>query len=275
MLDDAIDSVPNSAPPSRSQKSISSESTALLYKYGQEVGPSSLRSSGSFGGKLGISQSYDQFLQSQSQSQHSFGNDDETMISQVTSSNLRIPSKPLKMVSGSQFRLTTKGTGPCPSCEALERTNKKSKETIRALKLQILRMEENFKDLKYAKNRDSFSSTESLKISADSSFVPSEDKELAQRYNALEEELAKLKKVLAYERNINDGMRHSLEEAKTTHQTEMKKMNDELLLTSNKNRNMEETISSLQRTKADFELKILMYKQQLEKAQQELEEALL
>lgn len=270
-----MDSVPNSAPPSRSQKSISSESTALLYKYGQEVGPSSLRSSGSFGGKLGISQSYDQFLQSQSQSQHSFGNDDETMISQVTSSNLRIPSKPLKMVSGSQFRLTTKGTGPCPSCEALERTNKKSKETIRALKLQILRMEENFKDLKYAKNRDSFSSTESLKISADSSFVPSEDKELAQRYNALEEELAKLKKVLAYERNINDGMRHSLEEAKTTHQTEMKKMNDELLLTSNKNRNMEETISSLQRTKADFELKILMYKQQLEKAQQELEEALL
>lgn len=315
-----------------SQKSIASDSTALLYRYGQEIGSSSLKSSFSAGtmgtGGLSMSlgqaparlintvhgsmfppganpQNYDQFLlqQSQSQQQQYFGNngilpmtagymnsnatrssftsntgdDEHSLMSQVTAANtLQLRNKPLKVVSGSQFRLTTKGAGPCPNCDALEKTNKKNKELIRTLKLQILRMEQNFKDLKYMKPMNSSQPDTGLKVSTDNSgLVESDDKEWETRCATLEEELVKLKKVLAYERNINENMRTNLEEAKKLHTSEMKQMSDDCLLANNRCRNMEETITQLRNSKADFELRILQLKTQLDKTQRELEEALL
>lgn len=303
------------------QKSVASDATALLYRYGQEIGSTSLKSSfsaGSIGsGSLTMNpaqlprmmtgppsgsmmfppgsnpQNYEQFLQAQHMVQlaqlaqpfnatrgsftSSLGDyDEQSMMSQATTANQGGASrnnKPLKVVSGSQFRLTTKGSGPCPNCDALDKANKKNKELIRTLKLQIIRMEENFKDLKYMKANNATQPDPGLKLSTDNNtLVVSEDKEWEARCQALEDELAKLKKVLAYERNINESMRSNLEEAKKLHTSEMKQMSDDCLLANNRCRNMEETITQLRNSKADFELRILQLKTQLDKTQRELEE---
>jgi hypothetical protein len=162
--------------PSRnsSQKSVGSDSTALLYRYGQEIGSSSIKSSfsaGTLGTGLSMSmnqlparminssggimypsgmnpQNYEQFLLHQAHLQQqqpmntvnagqslarssfssSIADDEHSLLSQVTAGNTtQLRNKPLKVVSGSQFRLTTKGTGPCPHCEVLEKTNKKNR----------------------------------------------------------------------------------------------------------------------------------------------------
>lgn len=305
------------------QKSVGSDATALLYRYGQEIGSTSLKSSFSAGsiGTGGLTmnpallprmmtgppssgsvmfppgsnpQSYEQFLQAQHMVQlaqlaqpfnatrgsftSSLGDyDEQSLMSQATTANQGVASrnnnKPLKVVSGSQFRLTTKGSGPCPNCDALDKANKKNKELIRTLKLQIIRMEENFKDLKYMKANNATQPDPGLKLSTDNNtLVVSEDKEWEARCQALEDELAKLKKVLAYERNINESMRTNLEEAKKLHTSEMKQMSDDCLLANNRCRNMEETITQLRNSKADFELRILQLKTQLDKTQRELEE---
>jgi hypothetical protein len=47
-----------------------------------------------------------------------------------------------KMVCGSQYRMPQRNHTPCDNCSQLTVTNKKHKETIRTLKLQITRLEE-------------------------------------------------------------------------------------------------------------------------------------
>jgi chromosome segregation ATPase len=70
-------------------------------------------------------------------------------------------------------------------------------------------------------------------------------------------------------------MRSNLEEAKKLHTSQMKEMGDDCLLANNRCRNMEDTIMQLRNSKAEFELRILQLKTQLDKTQRELEEALL
>eukprot|EP01033_Poteriospumella_lacustris_P010055 gene10055-7183_t len=307
------------------QKSVGSDATALLYRYGQEIGSTSLKSSfsaGSIGsGSLTMNpahlprmmtgppssgsvlfppgsnpQSYEQFLQAQHMVQlaqlaqpfnatrgsfaSSLGDyDEQSLMSHATAANQGVASrsnnKPLKVVSGSQFRLTTKGSGPCPNCDAMDKANKKNKELIRTLKLQIIRMEENFKDLKYMKANNTTQPDPGLKLSTDNNtLVVSEDKEWEARCQALEDELAKLKKVLAYERNINENMRTNLEEAKKLHTSEMKQMSDDCLLANNRCRNMEETITQLRNSKVAMQerdaLKTLLSGKETENFQKQM-----
>lgn len=47
-----------------------------------------------------------------------------------------------KMVCGSQYRMPQRAISPCENCDLLTSSNKKQKETIRGLKLQITRLEE-------------------------------------------------------------------------------------------------------------------------------------
>jgi chromosome segregation ATPase len=137
-------------------------------------------------------------------------------------------------------------------------------------------LEENFKDLKYLKTNNSLQPDAGMKLSTDTGgLVESDEREWEARSAMLEEELAKLKKVLAYERNINENMRSNLEEAKKLHTSQMKEMGDDCLLANNRCRNMEDTIMQLRNSKAEFELRILQLKTQLDKTQRELEEALL
>lgn len=280
-----------------SQKSISSENTALLYKYGSIVGSSStsissfktpirnLRTANNlprlFGsqtaGTIPTASEENHHTQRSSSGDAMDAPDDESMMS-LQSSIAMSKGKSMKLVCGSQFRLVSKSNQTCMQCELMEKANRKSKENIRILKLQILRMEENFKDLKYSKGRDGVGAESggAMKVSLDANLQPvSEDPEHAQRCALIEEELAKLRKTMSYERGINDGLRHSLEEAKKNGQAELARVKDESLLATNRNRNMEETIASLRASKSENELTILRYKQQLERTEQRLEDALL
>jgi hypothetical protein len=255
------------------QKSLSSDNTAVLYRFGQEIGTVPIRNSlPTTLPKMGNSANLEQLIA------HGYNQDDEnSYISQITNNlqQLKPASKTLKLVSGSQFRLQTKGVQPCQQCEIFEKMNKKNKETIRSLKLQLLRMEENFKDLKYTKVRDSAQS-DTMKISLDTnSFVHSDDTELNQRCDALEDEVTKLKKVLQYERSIKDSMRNSLEETKRNSSAEIKRLSDEATLAINRSRNMEETITLLRSLQIEYEAKVNYYKDDLEKTEQQLQDALL
>jgi predicted nucleic acid-binding Zn-ribbon protein len=115
-----------------------------------------------------------------------------------------------------------------------------------------------------------------MKISLDTnSFVHSDDTELNQRCDALEDEVTKLKKVLQYERSIKDSMRNSLEETKRNSSAEIKRLSDEATLAINRSRNMEETITLLRSLQIEYEAKVNYYKDDLEKTEQQLQDALL
>ena len=59
-----------------------------------------------------------------------------------------------KLVHGSQFRMPQRLAPPCEQCDVLSNNMKKSKETIRSLKLQISRLEEKLYDKKGNNNNN-------------------------------------------------------------------------------------------------------------------------
>jgi hypothetical protein len=60
-------------------------------------------------------------------------------------------NRPQKTVSGAQFRLPMKDYFKCQSCHSLDQVNKRAKETIRSLKLQITRFEDTIRELRKTK----------------------------------------------------------------------------------------------------------------------------
>ena len=64
----------------------------------------------------------------------------------------RSQKQPQKLVSGSQFRITGKGESRCEDCQLLGGNLKKSRETIRSLKVQLARLEDKYVGLRKSKN---------------------------------------------------------------------------------------------------------------------------
>lgn len=60
--------------------------------------------------------------------------------------------QPQKLVSGSQFRITGKGESRCEDCQIMGGNLKKSRETIRGLKVQLARLEDKYVGLRKSKN---------------------------------------------------------------------------------------------------------------------------
>lgn len=87
----------------------------------------------------------------------------------LVTTKLRIGKPPLKLVSGSQFRnLPGKDFHRCENCEDLDRLNKKGKETVRSLRLQLQRLEDNYSGLKKTKGQFDVSGTSVGTKTADS-----------------------------------------------------------------------------------------------------------
>ncbi len=60
--------------------------------------------------------------------------------------------QPQKLVSGSQFRITGKAESRCEDCQIMGANLKKSRETIRGLKVQLARLEDKYVGLRKSKN---------------------------------------------------------------------------------------------------------------------------
>jgi hypothetical protein len=147
--------------------------TSVLYKYGKEASiidqERSVRSSGSLVSVKGLrhraqsSQSMDSAAVSEIKSAESVARDASTVsysedphVQFLINKEHNKGKLSQKLVSGSQFRNTTKlGATKCEQCFIFDRVNKKHKETIRGLRLQIARLEEQNHDLKRFKTNDS------------------------------------------------------------------------------------------------------------------------
>jgi chromosome segregation ATPase len=233
----------------------SSEGNSLLYRYGQEMNsngfPPAVVPPLGLGGSVDYSSLPDTTK----------FNDEDSVLSQITSLS-KIRPKTLKVVSGSQFRLTTKGFSSCDQCELLDKANKKNKELIRSLKLQLLRMEESFKDLKYSRSLDLQLSE--AQQSTDNHPKNSDGGAPSKKVERLEEEVLKLKKLLAFERNTNEALRQSLEEQQTRHENEASQLKLEIDKNSKVNAALAVNIHDLEHKLNDANAEISFLKQQME-----------
>lgn len=224
------------APPRRKlsldNRSLVSEGTTRLFKYGHEVPPEY---------SLSKSKTLPTSLSSQCSSASTESLNMNLPLDSLLPRDRPLSSKPqnLRVVSGAQFRLLHKGNQlkSCEQCEQFDRIHRKDKETIRALKLQINRIQSHYEDLKYTRNTDGVASSSSLnqnsKISpASSSPMPesaaiSDDSDLSRKLQQVEDELGKIKRLLAFERSSGDALRQNMEEQKRAFASELQRVEQE------------------------------------------------
>ena len=191
-----------------------------------------------------------------------------------------------KLVSGSQFRNTTKlGMGKCEQCTVFDRVNKKHKETIRSLRLQIARLEETAHDLRRLKANDmghhvalkgssSSIATGGSTLAASMASVDEEELEdiqyLANKCETYEADLAKMKKMLIYERTLNEGLRKTLDETRTGLREELASAQLQVGKLTEEHAKEKERREGLQVAHDDLAMTLLRYKQQLERTENKL-----
>lgn len=259
-------------------RSSYSDATSVLYKYGKEAEPkgkfqlptlSSTMGTSSFNGSFnGSTDSRD--LTNDKSLKLLERSDDESVMTNFANTK----AKSMRLVSGSQFRYLNKGNiHNCEQCDMYEKINRKHKETIRSLKLQLARMEENFKDLKFTRSVDNLI-MEHKPNNNEPVYKDEHDFNMTKKCESLEEELSKTRKLLAYERSTNDALRLSLEEARNTLQIETEKFQFETEKQNHIRKSNEETIHQYKLTNHDLENTIILLKQQLEKLEKGYRESI-
>lgn len=71
---------------------------------------------------------------------------DRFKVGSQLSASQPLQSQSGKVVYGSQFRIPPKASAPCEMCDQLDKGLRKSKETIRSLRMQIAKLEEKLHD---------------------------------------------------------------------------------------------------------------------------------
>jgi len=180
-----------------------------------------------------------------------------------------------KLVSGSQFRNTTKVLPRCEMCAVGERVNRKNKETIRSLRLQIARLEEQNHDLRRSKSSE-IAQHMTLKSKEELDEEELEGIEyLAKQIENKEEEVAKLKKMLTYERSLNEGMRKTLDETRTGLKEELAACQAENVTLKATCESEIEKRQTMERSLNETTSTLMQYKQQLERSENKLSDAML
>lgn len=98
-----------------------------------------------------------------------------------------------KLVHGSQFRMPQRLAPPCEQCDVLSNNLKKSKETIRSLKLQISRLEERLHDKRPSYNSNTIERDPATDISAEYENLKTMYNNLVRKNKDMESELNKVK----------------------------------------------------------------------------------
>ncbi len=263
------------------------DSATLLYRYGQDtstksskVMPSSIPSLGRTGHRASsgsiLSENTEAYIDKLKQGGGSvYSTEMSPFIDNTNHVNFLIDMErnknkgQIKMVSGSQFRIPLKDHSRCENCEMSNQSMKKLKEAIRSLKLQITRQEEQLHQLKMSKKSDHFSSvnqnkSESGRPSSGDELNDDKDSvdQLKQRCVYYEEELIKTKKVLQFERQTNETVKKASDDIKNTLNLEILDLKNALVLLTT-----DHLVESLNH-------KLLDYKQQLEKSENKLSDAL-
>lgn len=192
-----------------------------------------------------------------------------------------------KTVSGSQFRMPLKDVPRCDTCDGLNSQNKKMKEVIRSLKLQITRLEEKCHDLKMSKNghgdfpvhsSGSFSASvksENMLNSSHNDDSITNAIDLIRRCELLEEDLAKNKKLVQLERNSLEVLKKTHEDTKTSLNLDLLDRKNEILALTKELNAFKELHKNQESVIDHMNSNLLTYKQQLEKTENKLSDALM
>lgn len=192
-----------------------------------------------------------------------------------------------KTVSGSQFRMPLKDVPRCDTCDGLNSQNKKMKEVIRSLKLQITRLEEKCHDLKMSKNghgdfpvhsSGSFSASvksENMLNSSHNDDNITNAIDLIRRCELLEEDLAKNKKLVQLERNSLEVLKKTHEDTKTSLNLDLLDRKNEILALTKELNAFKELHKNQESVIDHMNSNLLTYKQQLEKTENKLSDALI
>lgn len=259
--------------------------TSVLYKYGREipssVRPGALKNSIPSLGK----QRQAHVVQTSTEVSNELRTDtvDPENASVTEEAHLQFltnkDSRPQKIVSGSQFRNITKAVfHRCEQCGILDRANKKHKETLRTLRLQIARLEEQCHDLRRSKNTDAAHyhiASKAAQQAIDSGLNTEGEEYLSKQCEMYEEELNKIKKILTFERTANEGLRNTLEEARNTSKQELTDAHAEITRLRADLDNARGKADLYRKHHEESMVSLLQYKQQLEKAENKLSDCML
>jgi hypothetical protein len=149
-----------------------------------------------------------------------------------------ISGKPLRVVSGAQFRLLSHHKpSNCEHCEHFERLHRKDKETVRSLKLQIMRLDESFKELKYNSNkidRSELNSAPQQQSLHEEQQQPTQllslhkDPRTMHKLQQQSEELDKCRRLLQAERNTTEALRQGLEDQRHRYAADTQRLQREV-----------------------------------------------
>eukprot|EP01038_Epipyxis_sp_PR26KG_P011813 gene11813-15810_t len=183
-----------------------------------------------------------------------------------------------KLVSGSQFRMINNNySHKCDQCEILDKQNKKSKEIIRTLKLQIARYEEKLHEMKLKNNNIS----DSRSYSTDQNehilnHYSIEYDKIIKKCEAQEEEISRLKKLISSSTpshsstarmnaalldETNNKLKNEIIELKN----EIQRLEDIIKKNANEKKENDRTINNLNAS-------LTSYKAQLEKSEGRINE---
>jgi hypothetical protein len=285
----------NTSTSNGSNSVIVNQGTSLLYKFGHEVGTVGLTSTAiknhlpnsipSLGRNKASRGSFTDSRDPTELAESSFYGDEALINNNNNNSHTQFivnmdkarASKSVKLVSGSQFRLTTKDNIKCEHCDLLEKVNKKTKETVRSLKLQLTRLEEKFHELKLSKSAsDSLSLIQKTMENKDNNNnnnnntnIDDNIDKLIKKCEIYEDEINKLKKIISIEKISHDNYRKNFDEIKNILKTE-------ILDTKNINKELEKELNMLKTEISEKDLNILhlheiinSYKLQLESKNKE------
>lgn len=263
----------NEPPETKLSKSMSlNDPNPLLYRFGHETNQQSSRRnslSRSIHSNNDRINHISEFSDSLSDFYDTIPTEDESHIKFLLNlEKNRVKSQ--KFVSGSQFRNFGKDHSRCLQCDYNEKLVKKSKETIRTLKLQLGRLEDSYRDLKKSKiidNNSSLLNIRSMSTNDDSLCNQEEYNNLIKKYEAMEEEFSRLKRSLNFEKSSNESLKKSFEEAKNSSKQEISELNK-------KNQVLEEEIDILREQNGEnlkhlkeMNSTLLLYRKQLEKSE--------
>ena len=157
----------------------------------------------------------------------------QSIYSSRSRNNKKAPRPPQKLVSGSQFRFLNKEQHlKCDQCDVFDKVIKKNKETVRSLKFQLARLEEQYHDLKLSKSFETLNNSNvNLKLQ-DNSNEQKQNKQSCEICIGLEHEIGKLSRLLAYERTSNEGLRKAFFDLRGTLEGEINtgSLNNERML---------------------------------------------
>lgn len=187
----------------------------------------------------------------------------------------------VKSVSGSQFRLLTRGqdNNMCMQCAQFSKVNRKMKEAIRSLKFQIQNVERDYHELKLQRGTSSVNTNTIIEPTSNTANVDDgkqadedEDEDSCENCTILREELKNAKRLMQYERTSNEGLRKAFFELRGSLEGDIMSAKSEVFKMETDLNQIRNDKLQVERENSQIKRSLTSYKENLTKTQTKLSE---